>query len=96
MNETPLLSAFLCLFVLAALISLVFVAASIRIVPEHRRLAIYRLGKYIGERGPGIVLVIPLLDRAVLIDTRDKDRPASDSRTPGDSDRGNDGNAAQL
>ena len=47
----------LCLFIAAA--------SSIRIVPENTRLSIFRLGRYIGERGPGLVLLTPFVDRAM-------------------------------
>lgn len=37
-------------------------ASAIRLVPESERLAVYRLGRYIGEKGPGLVFVIPVID----------------------------------
>jgi regulator of protease activity HflC (stomatin/prohibitin superfamily) len=45
---------------------------SVRVVPEHRRLAVHRLGRYIGERGPGLVFLLPFIDRATVIDIRDQ------------------------
>ena len=54
----------LCLFIAAA--------SSIRIVPENTRLSIFRLGRYIGERGPGLVLLTPFADRAIRIDVNDQ------------------------
>jgi hypothetical protein len=47
---------------------LVFLAASIRVVPEKKRLAVYRLGRYIGDKGPGLIMIIPIVDRGVLKD----------------------------
>lgn len=70
--ETPLVFTFTCLFAGVALVSMIMLAASIRIVPEHQRLAVYRLGRYLGERGPGLVLLIPLIDRGIMLDTRDE------------------------
>ena len=61
-----------CVLAGAAIVSMIFIAASIRIVPEYRKLAVYRLGRYLGERGPGIVMLIPFVDRAVPIDTREE------------------------
>ncbi len=49
-------------------------AASIRIVPEYQRLIVFRLGRSIGERGPGMVLLIPIVDRAVIVDLREQVR----------------------
>jgi regulator of protease activity HflC (stomatin/prohibitin superfamily) len=62
----------LCLFGSIVLVVITVLVAMIRIVPEFQRLAVYRLGRYIGERGPGLVIVLPIIDRAVRIDTRDK------------------------
>ncbi|HAV76373.1 MAG TPA: hypothetical protein DCX53_03365 [Anaerolineae bacterium] len=59
-------------------IGFVFVANAIRIVPEHQRLSIYRFGRHIGERGPGLVVMLPIIDRAVRIDIRDKLTKAQD------------------
>ena len=36
---------------------------TIRWVPESHRLAIYRLGSYIGDKGPGLVFLAPVIDR---------------------------------
>ena len=46
--------------------ALVFIAASIRIVQEEKRLSVYRLRRYLGDKGPGIVILIPFIDRGVL------------------------------
>ena len=39
-----------------------------KIVPENHRLAIFRLGRLIGVRGPGLLLVVPLVDKSVIVD----------------------------
>jgi regulator of protease activity HflC (stomatin/prohibitin superfamily) len=44
---------------------------AIRIVPEYQRLVVLRLGRAIGEKGPGIVLVFPFIDRALRVDLRE-------------------------
>lgn len=49
-------------------IGMIMLANSIKIVPEHRRLDVYRLGRYIGEKGPGVVLIIPIIDRGMMKD----------------------------
>ena len=56
------------LYVLGAwlLIAMIFLAASIRIVREDTRLSVYRLGRYIGDKGPGLVVLIPMIDRGVV------------------------------
>jgi regulator of protease activity HflC (stomatin/prohibitin superfamily) len=52
----------------------VFIANAIRIVPEYQRLVVFRLGRCVGQKGPGIVLLIPVIDRAVKVDLREQVR----------------------
>lgn len=47
-----------------------FVAISIRVADEWERIVILRLGKFSSVKGPGIFIVIPILDRAIFVDTR--------------------------
>jgi len=58
----------LCFFGAVLIISYIFLASAIKIVPEYKRLRVYRLGRDIGEKGPGIVLLIPVIDRAIVVD----------------------------
>ncbi|HLZ28870.1 MAG TPA: SPFH domain-containing protein, partial [Chloroflexota bacterium] len=44
---------------------------AVRVVREYRRLVVFRLGKCIGARGPGPVLLIPFVDRPVVVDLRE-------------------------
>jgi regulator of protease activity HflC (stomatin/prohibitin superfamily) len=64
----------LCLVGGVLLIVFVFVANAIRIVPEYQRLVVFRLGRCIGARGPGIVFLIPVIDRGVKVDLREQVR----------------------
>jgi regulator of protease activity HflC (stomatin/prohibitin superfamily) len=45
--------------------------SSVKIVREYQRLVVFRLGRSIGRRGPGIVFLIPFVDRAVWVDLRE-------------------------
>jgi regulator of protease activity HflC (stomatin/prohibitin superfamily) len=45
---------------------------AIKIVPEYQRLVLFRLGRCIGIRGPGFVLIIPIVDRVVRADLRER------------------------
>jgi regulator of protease activity HflC (stomatin/prohibitin superfamily) len=56
------------LFVL--LLVVIILANSIRVVREYERLVVFRLGRLVGERGPGLVLLIPVFDRAVRVGLR--------------------------
>ena len=72
-----------CLFGAVILALVVFLATAIKIVPEYQRVVVFRLGLCIGARGPGLVLLIPFVDRAVRVDLREQVReiPAQTSIT---------------
>ncbi len=48
----------------------VLAAASIRILREYERAVVFRLGRLLGEKGPGLILLIPAVDRMVRVDLR--------------------------
>jgi len=64
----------LCTIGFVVAVVLLFVANAIRIVPEYQRLVVFRLGRCVGAKGPGIVLLIPIIDRAVRTDLREQVR----------------------
>jgi regulator of protease activity HflC (stomatin/prohibitin superfamily) len=45
-------------------------ASSIRILREYERAVVFRLGRLLGEKGPGLILLIPGVDRMVRVDLR--------------------------
>ncbi len=51
--------------------TLTILSMSVRGVPEYRRLVIFRLGRSLGPRGPGLILLIPFVDRGVAVDLRE-------------------------
>jgi regulator of protease activity HflC (stomatin/prohibitin superfamily) len=53
-----------------AIIAIILLSASIRIVQEYERGVIFRLGRFVGIRGPGFILLIPFIERMVRIDLR--------------------------
>jgi len=61
------------LVVLLLLVAVVasIASQSIRVVREYERLVVFRLGKCLGARGPGPVLLIPFVDRPVRVDQRE-------------------------
>jgi regulator of protease activity HflC (stomatin/prohibitin superfamily) len=59
------------LFVILLILFVVFLVYALRIVPEYQRLVIFRLGRLIGPKGPGLVIVIPIIDRPVRVDLRE-------------------------
>lgn len=54
-----------------ALFIIIVVAAAIRIVPEYQRLVVFRLGRVLSLKGPGLVLLVPFVDRGVRVDLRE-------------------------
>jgi len=49
---------------------LIFLASAIRIVREYERGVIFRLGRLIGAKGPGLFFIIPFVDKMVKVDLR--------------------------
>jgi regulator of protease activity HflC (stomatin/prohibitin superfamily) len=60
---------FACVAVLVFL-AIVVVLSAIKIIPEYERGVIFRLGRLVGARGPGLFFVVPVLERMVRVDTR--------------------------
>jgi regulator of protease activity HflC (stomatin/prohibitin superfamily) len=63
---TVLLGVLIALVLLAVILA----AAAIRILREYERAVVFRLGRLIGAKGPGLVLLIPVIDRMVRVDLR--------------------------
>lgn len=62
----------LILVIFVVLILFYVITRMIRIVPETERLVVLALGRYAGTRGPGIVLIIPIIEQARKVDIREK------------------------
>src|SRR3954454_663362 len=60
----------LAILAVVALVGLALTAASVRILREYERGVVFRLGRLIGQKGPGLVLLIPAIDRMVRVDLR--------------------------
>ncbi len=68
------MSSFLTsLTVLAAILIVGFsvISAAIKVVREYQRLVVFRLGRSVGKKGPGLVFLIPIVDKAVWVDLRE-------------------------
>jgi regulator of protease activity HflC (stomatin/prohibitin superfamily) len=51
-------------------LTVIVLASAIRILREYERGVVFRLGRLIGEKGPGLILLIPVIDRMVRVDLR--------------------------
>jgi regulator of protease activity HflC (stomatin/prohibitin superfamily) len=56
--------------IVIAIFVVIFLAVSLRMVPEYERAVIFRLGRVIGAKGPGLFLLIPIIDKMVRVDLR--------------------------
>ncbi len=54
----------------AAVVIFSLVGAAVKVVQEYERGVIFRLGRLVGAKGPGLFLIIPFIDRMVKIDLR--------------------------
>ena len=57
--------------IVLAVAAFIMLVNIIRIVPEYKRLVLFRLGRTQGEKGPGIVIVVPIIDKVVEVDLRE-------------------------
>ncbi len=80
LGMTPVVA---CLVIVVLIVIVMFLASAIKIVAEYKRVVVFRLGRCIGAKGPGLVLLIPFVDRPVWVDLREQVReiPAQSSIT---------------
>jgi len=55
-----------------AVVLVIGLARSVKIIREYQRIVLFRLGRAIGLRGPGIVFINPITDRTTLVDLREQ------------------------
>ena len=67
--KNPQTSTIIASIVLAALL-VTYVIKSFQRVPEYERIVVFRMGKCIGAGGPGLVLILPIIDRSITVDLR--------------------------
>jgi regulator of protease activity HflC (stomatin/prohibitin superfamily) len=59
-----------CLVLTVLVVALALVFAAVRVVQEYERGVIFRLGRLVGAKGPGLFFIIPFIDRMVKVDLR--------------------------
>jgi len=64
------MTAILVALLIIAAIAAAVAATSVRILREYERAVVFRLGRLIGQKGPGVVLLVPMIDRMVRVDLR--------------------------
>jgi regulator of protease activity HflC (stomatin/prohibitin superfamily) len=68
------------MYAAAVVLVLVFLSSAVKILNEYERGVVFRLGRVIGSKGPGLILLIPGVDKMVRVDLRvvAMDVPAQD------------------
>jgi regulator of protease activity HflC (stomatin/prohibitin superfamily) len=64
------MAAAIAVLVVIVVLLLIFLGASVRVLREYERGVVFRLGRLIAQKGPGLILLIPLVDRMVKVDLR--------------------------
>ncbi len=67
---TEALGGVACIVLGIVVVVIALVGSAVRIVQEYERGVIFRLGRLVGAKGPGLFLIIPIIDRMVKIDLR--------------------------
>jgi regulator of protease activity HflC (stomatin/prohibitin superfamily) len=58
------------IYFIIAVVVIILLSAAIKVVQEYERAGVFRLGRFVGLRGPGLVFLIPFIERARKIDLR--------------------------
>ena len=58
------------IYFVIAVVVIILLSAAIRIVQEYERGGVFRLGRFVGLRGPGLVFLIPFIERIQKVDLR--------------------------
>jgi regulator of protease activity HflC (stomatin/prohibitin superfamily) len=68
------------MYAAAAVLVMLFLSSAVKILNEYERGVVFRLGRVIGSKGPGLILLIPAIDKMVRVDLRvvAMDVPAQD------------------
>jgi regulator of protease activity HflC (stomatin/prohibitin superfamily) len=61
---------FLVVLGVVVFFAVIVLASAIRVLREYERGVIFRLGRLIGQKGPGLILLIPIIDKMVRVDLR--------------------------
>jgi regulator of protease activity HflC (stomatin/prohibitin superfamily) len=57
-------------YILAIVLLILFLSAAIKILREYERGVVFRLGRVINAKGPGLVIIIPIIDKLVRVSLR--------------------------
>lgn len=60
----------LLVYLVIAVVVIILLSAALKVVQEYERGAVFRLGRFVGLRGPGLVFLIPFIERMMKVDLR--------------------------
>jgi regulator of protease activity HflC (stomatin/prohibitin superfamily) len=60
----------LLVYFVIAVVVIILLSAALKVVQEYERGAVFRLGRFVGLRGPGLVFLIPFIERMMKVDLR--------------------------
>jgi regulator of protease activity HflC (stomatin/prohibitin superfamily) len=60
----------LAIIAIAVFFAVILLASALRVLREYERGVIFRLGRLIAQKGPGLIFLIPIIDRMVRVDLR--------------------------
>lgn len=72
--NSALVTLLFCGLGIVGVVVLAVLVTSVRVVPEYQRLVVLRLGRVLGQKGPGLVLLLPVIDTARTVDLREQIR----------------------
>jgi regulator of protease activity HflC (stomatin/prohibitin superfamily) len=58
------------IYFIIAVVVIILLSAAIKVVREYERVGVFRLGRFVGLRGPGLVLIIPFIETVRKLDLR--------------------------
>ncbi|HKE79494.1 MAG TPA: slipin family protein [Solirubrobacteraceae bacterium] len=64
------MTAIIVVLVILVALGVALAGASVRVLREYERAVVFRLGRLIGQKGPGVVFLVPIVDRMVRVDLR--------------------------
>src|SRR3954453_12693330 len=70
MGGVAMIEALLVAIIVILAVGLALAAASVRVLREYERAVVFRLGRMINTKGPGLVLLVPAIDRMVRVSLR--------------------------
>ena len=59
-------------YIIVALVIIGLIASTIKIIREYERLVVFRLGRLIGAKGPGVIFIFPFINRVSKVDLRER------------------------